>query len=73
MNYGNIEPSLVVGWLDVKLLSDLRFLWLVLCEEGDRVVNCHNGVDCDAMCGLMSCDIKCMNMLCVNSFSPNML
>jgi len=34
MNYGNIEPSLVVGWLDVKLLSDLRFLWLVLCEEG---------------------------------------
>ena len=38
--YINIEPSLVVGWFEVELLSDLRFLWSVLCEEGDRVVNC---------------------------------
>jgi len=34
MNYGNIEPSLVVGWLDVNLLSDSRFLWLVFYDEG---------------------------------------
>ena len=68
--YVNIEPSLVLGWLEVELLSDLRFLWSVLCEEGDRVVNCCNRMDCEAMCGLMSCDIKCMNVLCVNSPSP---
>ena len=66
----NIEPSLVVGWFEVELLSDLRFLWLVLCEEGDRVVNYRNRVDGEAMCGLMSCDMKCMNVLCVNSSPP---
>jgi len=27
----SIEPSLVVGWLEVELLSGLRFLWLLLC------------------------------------------
>jgi len=51
----------------MKLLSGLRFLWSVLCEEGNRVVNCRNRVDCEAMCGLMSCDMKCMNVLFVNS------
>jgi len=65
----NIEPSLVVGRFEVELLSGLRFLWSVLCEKGDRVVNYHNRVDCEAMCGLMSCDMKCMNVLCVNPFS----
>ena len=68
--YINIEPSLLVGWFEVELLSDLRFMWSVLREEGDRVVNCHNRVDCKTMCGLMSCDMKCMNVLCVNSFPP---
>ena len=57
----------------MQLLSDLRFLWSVLCEEGDRVVNCRNRVNCEAMCGLMSCDMKCMNVLCVKPFSPDML
>ena len=67
--YTNIKPILVVGWFEVELLSGLRFLWSVLCEEGDRVVNCRNHVDYEAMCGLMSCDMKCMNVLCVNLFS----
>ena len=43
--YVNIEQSLVVGWFEVELLSDLRLLWSVLCEEGDRVVNYRNRVD----------------------------
>jgi len=34
MNCGNLERSLIVGWLEVKLLSDSRFLWSFLCEEG---------------------------------------
>jgi len=34
MNYGNIEPSLVGGWLEVKLLGNSRFLWSLFCEEG---------------------------------------
>ena len=42
--------------------------WM-LCEEGDRVVNCLNHVDCEAMCGLMNGDMKCMNVLCMNPFS----
>ena len=50
--YDNIEPSMVVGWLEEELLSDLRILWSLLCEEEVRVVNCHNRVDCEAMCGL---------------------
>ena len=54
----------------MKLLSGSRILWPVLCEEGDRVVNCRNRVDCEAMCGLMSCEMKCMNVLCVNSSPP---
>jgi len=66
----NIEPSLVVGWFEVELLSGLRFLWLMLCKEGDRVVNCRNHVDCDAMCGSMNCNMKCINVLCVSPFSP---
>jgi len=69
----NIKPSLVIGWFEMELLSDLSFLWSVLYEEGDRVVNCCNCVDFEAMCGLMRCDMKCMNALCVNSFSRNML
>ena len=31
--YGNIESSLVIGWFEVELMSDSRFLWSVLCEE----------------------------------------
>jgi len=27
MNYDNIELSLVVGWPEVKLMSNSRFLW----------------------------------------------
>jgi len=69
----NTEPSLVVGWFEVELLNGLRFLWSVLCKVGDRVVNCRNRVDIEAMCALMSCDMKCMNVLCVNSFFPDML
>ena len=57
----------------MERLSDFRFLWSVLCGEGDRVVNCRNRVDCEAMCGLLSCDMKCMNVLCVNSLPFNML
>ena len=34
LNYGNIESILAVGWLEVKLLSDLRILSSLLCEEG---------------------------------------
>ena len=30
-------------------------------------------MDCEAMCGLMSCDMKCMNVLCVNSSPLNVL
>jgi len=66
----NIEPSLVVGWFEVELLSGLRLLWSVLCEEGHWVVNCRNRADCDAMCGLMNGNMKCMNVLCVNSPFP---
>jgi len=69
----NIEPSFVVGWFEVELLSGLRLLWSMLCEEGDRVVNCRNRVDCEAMCGLMNGDMKCMNLLWVDSFSLNVL
>jgi len=36
-------------------------------------VNCRNRVDCKAMYGLMSFDMKCMNVLWVNPFSPDML
>ena len=54
----------------MKLLSGLRLLWLVLFEEGDSVVNCRNRVDYEAVCGLMSCDMKYMNVLCVNSSPP---
>jgi len=68
--YVNIEPSLTVGWFEVELLSGLRLLWSVLCEERDRVVNCRNRVDCEAMCGLMNDDMKCMNVLCVNPLFP---
>jgi len=57
----------------VELLRGLKFLWSVLCKEGDRVVNCRNRVDCEAMCGLMSSDMKRMNVLCVKPFSPDML
>ena len=49
----DIELSLVVGWFEVELMRNLRFLWSVLCEEGVRVVNCRNREDCEAMCGLM--------------------
>ena len=45
----------------------------MLREEGDRVVNCHNYVDYEAMCGLMSCDMKYISVLCVNPLSPDML
>ena len=65
----NIEPSLVVGWFEVELMSGLRFLWLVLCKDRDRVVNCRNCVNCEAICGLMNCDMKCMNVLCMTLFS----
>jgi len=71
--HANAEPSLAVGLFEVKLLSGLRLLWSVLCEEGDRNVNCCNRVDCEAMCGLMNGDMKCMNMLCANPFSLNVL
>ena len=66
----NIEPSLVVGWLEVELLSGLRLLWSVLCEEGDSVVNCRNRVDCKATRGIMSFDMKCLNCLLYTSPSP---
>jgi len=66
----NIEASLVVGRFEVELLCGLRFLWSVLYEEGDSIVNCCNRVDCEVICGLMSCDMKCMNVLCANPFSP---
>ena len=65
----NWKPSWVVGWFEVELLSDLRFLWSVLCEEGDRIVNCRNRVDCEAMCDLMNSVMKSMIVLCVNPFS----
>ena len=45
------QVKLVVGWLEVELLSGLRFLWSLLCEEGAWVVNYRNRVDCEAMCG----------------------
>jgi len=45
----------------------------MLCEEGDRVVNCRNRVDSEAICGLMNGVMKCMNVLCVNLFSFNVL
>ena len=45
----NIELSLVVGWLEVELLSGLMFLWSLLCEEGVWIVNYHNRVDCETM------------------------
>ena len=57
----------------MELLRNSRILWSVVCEEGDRVVNCPNRVDCEAMCGLMSCDMKCMNALCVNPSTPVVL
>jgi len=49
----NIEPSLVVGWLEVQLSSRLRFFWSLLGVEGAWIVNYRNHVDCEAMCGLM--------------------
>ena len=57
----------------MELLSGSRFLRSVLCEKGDRVMNCRNRVDCETLCGLMNCDIKCMNVLCVNPFSLDLL
>ena len=48
--HANIEPSLIVEWFEVELLRDLRFLWLVLYEEGAWVMICHNCVDCEVMC-----------------------
>jgi len=51
--HANIELSLVVGWLDVELLSGLKFLWSVLSKEGVWVVNYRNHMDCEAVCGLM--------------------
>ena len=68
--YVNIEPSLVVGWFEVEALSGLRLLWSVLCEHGDRDVNCGNQLECEAMCGLMNGDMKYMNVLCVNPLFP---
>jgi len=38
--------------------------------EGDKIVNCRNHVDYEAICGLMNGDMKCMNVLCVNPLSP---
>ena len=52
--HANIESRLVVGWFEVELMRNLRFFWSMLCEEGVRVVNFRNRVDCEAMCGLMS-------------------
>ena len=49
-----IEPSLVVGWFEVELMRNLRFLMSVLCEEGAWVVNCRKLVDCEAVCDLLS-------------------
>ena len=46
--YDNIEPSMVVGWLEEELLSDSRILWSLLCEEEVRFVNCRNRVSCVA-------------------------
>ena len=70
----NIEPSLVVGWFEVELMRNLRFLWSVLCEEGVRAENCHNRVDCGPCVVngqiLPSCDMQCMNVLCVNPVPP---
>jgi len=48
-------------------------LWYGACEEGDKVVNSRNYVDCEAICGLMNGDMKCMNVLRVNPFSRNVL
>ena len=42
--YANIKPSLGDGWFEVELSSVLRFLWLLLCEEGVWVVNYRNRV-----------------------------
>jgi len=54
------EPSLVVRWFEAELLRALRFLWLVLCEEGARVMINRNRVDCEAVCGLLGrfCQVK---------------
>jgi len=69
MNYGNIKPSLVVGWLKVKLLSDSRFLWSLLCEEG-----AWNRVDCKVYGIIRLILLKLFmrnvtNVLLVNPFS----
>jgi len=50
----SIESSLVVRWLEVELLSGLRFLLSLLCDEGVWVVNYRNRVDCEAMCTSLS-------------------
>jgi len=68
--YGTIELSLVVGWFEVKLLRDMRLLWLMLCKEGAWVVIYRNRVDCEAMCSLLDkfFQVKLwsvMNVLCV--------
>jgi len=34
LNYCDIELSLVIRWPEVKLMSDSRFWWSVLCEKG---------------------------------------
>ena len=50
----NIEPSLLVGWLEVELLSGLRFLRSLLRKEGVWIVSSRNCVDYEAMCGSLS-------------------
>ena len=69
----NIESSLVVGWLEVELSSVLRYLWSLLYEEGVWAVNYCNRVDYEVICGLINYDMKCMNVLCANLFTPDML
>ena len=66
-NYYHIE--LVVGWPEVKLMSNSRLLWPVLRKGGDGVVIYCNHVDCESMGGLLNrfCQVKLwsvMNVLC---------
>ena len=56
--------------LEVKLMIDSRTFVVGAVRGGRYGCESRNHVDYEAMCGLMSCNLKCTNVLCVNSSPP---
>jgi len=50
-----IETEMVVGWVEVELWAVRGPCGTVLVRREPRLWNFRNRVDCEAMCGSLSC------------------